>query len=279
MNGEVELLEMYRHWKGMVIDMEQEKTGFIKDYVVMDMETTGLNPKLDKIIEIGAARVRDGKVEKTFSTYINPGRSLSPRVSALTGIQDEELESAPFIEDVLPEFLTFVGDDYLLGHNLIFDYSFVKKAAVNQKLSFDKEGMDTLRIARRFLTDLESRRLGFLCEYYQIPLHAHRALHDAIATHELYQKLVESFYAKEADTFAPKKLVYQVKKEGPVTPRQKEFIRKLCEQNHIVIKENVIWIPALQDFPDKIDIERLTKNEASRLIDRLRAYFASKCEE
>lgn len=246
----------------------------IENYVVMDLETTGLNPKLDKIIEIGAVKVRNGQIEDTFSTYINPGRKLSERVSKLTGILDEQLETAPFIEAVLPEFLQFVGDDCLVGHNLMFDYSFMKKAAVNQKMTFEKEGMDTLKISRRFLVSLESRRLGALCDYYNIALVAHRALNDAVATHILFQKLVEEFYEKESDTFMPKPLVYQVKKEGPATPRQKEFIRKLCEQNNIIIEENILTLPKLRDFPAQLDVERLTKNEASRLIDRLRAYFA-----
>lgn len=249
----------------------------IENYVVMDLETTGLNPKLDKIIEIGAVKVRNGQIEDTFSTYINPGRKISERVSTLTGILDKQLETAPFIEEILPEFLQFVGNDCLVGHNLMFDYSFMKKAAVNQQMTFEKEGMDTLKISRRFLASLESRRLGALCDYYNIALVAHRALNDAVATHILFQKLVEEFYEKESDTFMPKPLVYQVKKEGTITPRQKEFIRKLCEKNNIVVEKNILILPELQDFPTQLDIERLTKNEASRLIDRLRTYFASEC--
>ena len=140
----------------------------INDYTVIDLETTGLNPKLDKIIEIGGVKVREGSVVEEFNTFVNPGRKLSERIIDLTGITDEEVEKAPYIEEILPEFLAFIGEDILLGHNLIFDYSFVKKAVVNQKLTFEKMGIDTLRIARRFLTDLESRNLGFLCNHYGI---------------------------------------------------------------------------------------------------------------
>lgn len=241
----------------------------IQDYVVMDIETTGLNPKTDKIIELGAAKVRNGEVVDTFSQYINPGRSLPSRIVELTGICDADLQDAPYIEEVMDAFMTFVSDDILLGHNLIFDYSFVKKAAVNQKKVFDKKGIDTLRIARRFLTELESRRLGFLCEHYQIELSAHRALNDALATHELYQKLGEQFFEKEADTFAPQTLVYSVKKEGPITPRQKEHLLRLAERYMITVEEGHFLQPEGKVILDVLDIERMTKNEASRLIDHL----------
>ena len=151
------------------------------NYVAFDIETTGLNPKYDKIIEIGAVRVRDGEVKETFSSYVNPARSLPERIVELTGIHDRDVEKAPYIEQILDAFLSFLGEDVLLGHNLLFDYSFVKKAAVNQKKTFEKAGIDTLRIAKRFLNDLASRNLGFLCEYYHIELEAHRALNDAVS--------------------------------------------------------------------------------------------------
>ncbi|MBQ2116928.1 MAG: ribonuclease H-like domain-containing protein, partial [Lachnospiraceae bacterium] len=103
----------------------------VNDYVVMDIETTGLNPKSEKIIELGAARIREGKVVDTFSAFVNPGRSLSDRIVELTGISDRDVENAPYIEEIIQDFVDFTGDDVLLGHNLSFDYSFVKKAAVN----------------------------------------------------------------------------------------------------------------------------------------------------
>ena len=96
------------------------------NYVAFDIETTGLNPKYDKIIEIGAVRVRDGEPADTFSTFINPGKSLPERIVELTGIHDEDVAGAPYIDALLEPFLSFVGDDVLLGHNFLFDYSFVK---------------------------------------------------------------------------------------------------------------------------------------------------------
>lgn len=242
----------------------------LTDYVAMDLETTGLNPRMEKIIEIGAVRVRNGVVEETFCTYINPAKAIPQRITELTGITNEDVSKAPYMEEVLPRFLEFLGEDYLLGHNIIFDYSFVKKAAVNQKLSFERKGIDTLRIARRFLTNLESRNLGFLCKHYGIPLEeAHRAYHDAHAAHLLYQRLSEEFYEKEEATFLPKPLVYSVKKEVPMTPRQKTYILDLAQKYHMEIENGQIVLPPVlvEKLGDRLDIEHMTKNEASRLID------------
>lgn len=244
----------------------------LTDYVAMDLETTGLNPRLDKIIEIGAVKVRNGVVTDTFCTYVNPAKSIPERITELTGIQNEDVKGAPYIEEVLSQFMEFLGEDYLLGHNIIFDYSFVKKAVVNQKLTFEREGIDTLRIARRFLTNLESRNLGFLCKHYQIPLEeAHRAYHDARAAHLLYQKLGEEFYEKEAACFQPKQLLYGVKKEVPMTPRQKTYILDLAGKYHIAIENGQMILPQVlvPKLGDRLDIEHMTKNEASRLIDCL----------
>lgn len=249
---------------------------FINDYITIDLETTGLSPKYEKIIELGAAKIRDGKVADTYSKFINPGKSLSERIVELTGIKEEDVLYAPYIEEVLEEFLKFLGDDILLGHNLIFDFSFIKKAAVNQKLAVEKQGIDTLKISRRFLTDLESRKLGFLCNHYNIELDAHRALNDAIATHELYQHLVSDFYDKEKDMFLPQKLVYTVKKESPITKKQYEQIMRLTDRYKIGVysKDDKEYMSPVENVNNEaIDIWHLTKNEASRLIDRLLSNF------
>lgn len=243
-----------------------------QDYVAFDIETTGLDPKYEKIIEIGAVRVRGGKAEDTFSTFVDPAKSLSPRIIELTGIHDEDVSGAPYIEEVLDELIAFAGEDVLLGHNLLFDYSFVKKAAVNQKKTFDKTGIDTLSIARKFLKELESRNLGFLCGHYHISLDAHRALNDAIAAHELYQILAREYGEKEPEAFMPRPLVYNAKREGPVTAKQLGLLQKLIIQYGLTC-DGTMLAPVVSVTDAHIDIKKMTKNEASRLIDRLLATF------
>ncbi len=226
----------------------------INSYVCIDLETTGLNPKTDKIIEIGAVKVIDGKVTDALSTYVNPGRKLEERIVELTGIVQHQVDEAPEIAQVMPHLIEFLEDLPLLGHRILFDYSFLKKAAVNQKLTFEKQGIDTLRIARCFLPELEKRSLEFLCKHYGITHQAHRALADAEATSVLYQKLAELFYEKDAKPFEPTPLNYSVKKETPITKPQKERLYRLIQQHNLTV-----------DY----DVEKLTRSEASRYTDKI----------
>jgi len=228
-------------------------------YISIDLETTGLEPKHDKIIEIGALRVEKGQITDTFSTFVNPGRNLEERITELTGIQDKDLKDAPYIQEILPQLFAFMGDLPLLGHSILFDFSFLKKAAANQKLSFERNAVDTLKISRKYLPELESRSLDYLCNYYEIPHKAHRALEDAKATHILYGKLVEQFGDKEPENsglFIPAALIYQVKRDTPATKAQKEQLYRLLEQKKI-------------NLP--VDIEQLTRSEASRIVDKIKS--------
>ena len=164
-----------------------------EEYTALDLETTGLNPKKDKIIEIGAVKVREGRIMDSFQCFVNPWRKLGEETRLLTGIDDGMLQDAPGIEEVLEPLIDFIGEDVLVGHRILFDYSFVKKAAVNRSLVFEKEGIDTLKLARKLLPDLESRKLGDLCNYYGIAHRAHRALADAEASSGLYQNWQNCF--------------------------------------------------------------------------------------
>ena len=125
----------------------------LTSYVALDLETTGLSPKHDRIIEIGAVKVIDGAPVEHLSRMVNPGRRLEERITELTGITDRDLVGAPCIEQLLPEVMAFLGELPLLGHRILFDYSFLKKAAVDVRRPFEKQGVDTLRIARRYLPD------------------------------------------------------------------------------------------------------------------------------
>lgn len=236
--------------------MNQSKT---ESYVCVDLETTGLNPKTDKIIEIGAVRVENGVRTESFESFVNPGCLLPQKITELTGITDAALKDAPEIAEVLPDLLAFLREDVLLGHSILFDYSFIKKAAVNRRMKFERQGIDTLRIARQFLPELESRSLDFLCGHYGIPHKAHRALADAEATSLLYDRLWEAFGEREeAALFAPVTLQYQAKRETPATPAQKERLYKLIAKHKIAVE---------------YDVEKLNRSEASRYTDRILAKY------
>ena len=239
----------------------------IRDFVSIDLETTGLLYKEDGIIELAAVRFRDGKEEDSFHTYINPGRVIPERITELTGISGEQVKDAPSFRDICLEVLAFIGDDVLMAHHISFDYAFLKRAVVNcapagwvKEHGFERKGIDTLKIARAFLPTLESRSLGALCKHYGIALDAHKALEDARATALLYVKLWEEFgNDKDAEAsmnklFLPYQLIYKIKKECPATRAQKERLYREMEKHKIV---------------PEYDVERLTKNESSRYLDRI----------
>ncbi|MCM1102250.1 MAG: 3'-5' exonuclease [Clostridium sp.] len=226
-----------------------------EDYISIDLETTGLNPARDRIIEIGAVKVLKGRIVDSMAALVNPGRRLGEHIVGLTGIRDTDLQDAPYIEDILPKLLDFMEELPLLGHSVLFDFSFLKKAAVDQKRSFEKAGIDTLKIARKYLAHLEHRNLDYLCGYFRIPHKAHRALEDATATHTLYLRLAESFYEQEKEgLFEPASLLYRAKYDKPVTIAQKEQLYRLLQQHNMVLDA---------------DVERMTRSEASRTINRI----------
>lgn len=227
----------------------------LRDYISVDIETTGVNAKWDRIIEIGAVKVRDGEVIDTFSELINPGVKISSFITNLTGIHNQMIEDKPTIEEVLPRFVEFAGDNCLLGHNIMFDYGFLKQNAINLNITFNKSGVDTLKIARKTLKGVESRGLEYLCNYYGIKdENHHRAFNDANVTSQLYLILMEKYGEEFPRLFEPKELIYTVKKLQPITERQKKYLTDLMKWHHIV--------------PD-FDINMLTKNEASKKIDKI----------
>lgn len=227
----------------------------IKDYVAFDLETSGLNCEMDEIIEIGALKVKGGKVAERFNQLIRPKVPVTPQITAITGITNEMLENAQPVEKVIPEFILFCRDEIMLGHNVMFDYKFTKVYAKRYGLPFEKKGIDTLKIARKVLPDLESKSLGALCEHYEIVNQAaHRAYHDALATAKIYHMLAHFYEEKYPKLFEPENLIYHQKKVSPATTKQKAYLKELLKYHKI-------------DFNQ--DMDAMTKSEMSKVIDKI----------
>lgn len=224
----------------------------INSFVALDVETSGLSPDNDKIIEIGMAKVLDGELIDKYSTLINPKRIISSKIVELTGITQDMLEDKPAIEDIIDDILEFIGDYPILGHNINFDYGFLKKAAVNSGYSFEKQGIDTLKLARRLLPEVEHKNLDYLCNYFGIDAgNSHRAYDDAVSAWRLFLSL----YNVKPDEEGFNELItlsYSVKKDVPSTPAQRRYLLALINMHGINIDE---------------DIDSLTKSRASKLID------------
>lgn len=227
----------------------------VNSYVCFDLETTGLSPERDEIIEIGAVKVAEGKVIDRFSRFVKPDNPISPLVTSLTGISNDMVANAGPTDRTIYDFLYFCEEYPVVGHNLMFDYRFTYRYAKKYYMDFKKEGLDTLKIARKVLPELPSRSLESLCDHYGIVnVSAHRAYHDALATAKLYQTLKYYFGASEEKLFNAEPLVWKQKKVQPATNRQKEYLKELAKYHRIEVNS---------------DLESLTRSEASRLIDKI----------
>ena len=161
------------------------------DFVVFDLETTGLSPEKNRIIEIGAVRVSGGEIVDRFSTFVNPEIPIPFEIEKLTSINDAMVIGAPKIEEALPRFLEFCGDAALVGHNAAFDVSFVAHSAARLGIPFDPTVLDTVTLAQHLLPNLNRYRLDTVAKALNVSLeNHHRAVDDAGATAEIFAAFV-----------------------------------------------------------------------------------------
>jgi DNA polymerase-3 subunit alpha (Gram-positive type) len=227
------------------------------NYLAVDLEMTGLHVKTDHILEIGAIRMEQGKATGSFEALINPHCRIPQEIIDLTGITQEQADHGEELDDVLPRFLEFMGDLPLLGHNLSFDYMFLKQACLNRGLSFNAPGIDTLRIARRFLPADQKKNLVALRDYFSIHTdQLHRAVADAWAAGQVYEKLLSGHGDLDPEVFLPKPIQISLKKQQPITIPQREQLERLLPSH-----------PDAPITPDEISL--LNRSEASRLIESL----------
>ena len=173
---------------------------YVADYVVFDLETTGISPKTDEVVEISAVKVEHGKVTDEFSTLVNPKRRIPYGASRVNGITDDMVAEAPFFEQVLEEFLEFIEGFVLVGQNIArFDMNFLYRDVEKYfERSLPNDYIDTLQMARRELPNLEHHRLTDLAEYYGISAEgAHRALNDCRMNQQVFEKMGNPVYKKQ----------------------------------------------------------------------------------
>lgn len=164
---------------------------FPADYTVVDIETTGLDPCWDEIIELSALRVRSGEVCGRFSTLVKPENKISDFITSLTGIANEDVADAPTISEALPDFLGFVGADIIVGHNVHFDVNFIyDAAAICSDKPVTNDIVDTMRLARHILPQLKHHRLHDVADALGVDsAGAHRGLVDCEMTHSVLHGL------------------------------------------------------------------------------------------
>ena len=201
-------------------------------YVVFDIETTGFSAVTDRIIEIGAVKVEDGKITDKFSTFVNPKRPIPFRITELTGITDEMVIGSPDIETILPQFIEFIGDAVLVAHNASFDVGFIEQNCKRQKIEADFTYVDTVALARVLLPALNRFKLDTVAKALNISLeNHHRAVDDAGCTAEIFVKFVQMLKERELTTLA------KVNEFGDLNP---DSIKKLPTYHVIILARNDI---------------------------------------
>ena len=179
------------------------KGGFADEFIVFDIETTGLSVLNSQIIEIGAVKIKDGAVLESFNEFVNPGVSIPENIVELTGIDDSMVADADKIDVVLRKFLDFIGDRLLIAHNANFDVSFIRKASRDLGFAFSNPYLDTVALSRFLNADLKSHKLDAVAKYFDLgDFNHHRACDDAEILARIFFAMVEKMARFDIKTFA-----------------------------------------------------------------------------
>ncbi len=162
------------------------------EYVVLDIETTGLNSEKDRITEIGAVKIKDSVIVDKFSSFVNPEMPIPNFIVKLTGITDEMVKSAPAIDSVLLKLLEFIGEAAVVAHNASFDLGFLRHNAKQIGKNIGNPVLDTLQLCRSMFPELGKHRLNVVAKHLGVSLeNHHRAVDDSKATAEIFIKCLE----------------------------------------------------------------------------------------
>ena len=174
---------------------------FDEEFVAFDLETTGLSPKNDTIIEIGAVVMKNGVELDRFQTFVDPHKSLTKEITDLTGITDDMVKGAPDITEVLPEFVKFVGNRVLVAHNADFDTAFIREACKKQGIPYTFTSADTLVLSQNLMTKLNKHKLNIVANALSLPeFNHHRAADDSVTCGLIMAKFMEMLEERDIHT-------------------------------------------------------------------------------
>ena len=162
------------------------------EYVVLDIETTGLSFQTEKITELGAVKIKNGEIIEEFESFVNPEKPIPEKIVEITHITDEMVKDAGTIEEVLPKFLEFLGDAVLVAHNANFDIGFIRHFAEKLGYKLDNTYIDTLSLSKQVFPDFKKYKLGLIAEKLGIKVEvAHRALDDVLTLVKVFNVIIE----------------------------------------------------------------------------------------
>ena len=209
-------------------------------YCVLDLETTGLSFRTEKITEVGIMKIKNGEVIDSFETFVNPEKPIPPKVVEVTNITDDMVKDAPKIEEVFPKILEFVGDSVLVAHNADFDIGFLKHNASILNLKLENTSLDTLRLAKDLFPDFKKYKLGIIADKLGITVDvAHRALDDVKTTVQVFNVMMNMLKEKGAKT------VDDIDKVLVSDELKKEAYKKLPSYHAIILAKDYVGLKNL----------------------------------
>ena len=249
---------------------------FDGEYVAFDLETTGLSAAKDRIIEIGAVVMKNGKEIERFQTFVNPGCKLSQEIIDLTGITDDLLVDAPGIEEILPKFLAFVGDRVLVAHNAKFDTGFIRNACARLGYEYKLTCADTLVLSQQLMPDLSRFKLDIVAKALNLPnFNHHRAADDANICGLIFGKFADMLKARGFTTL-------QAASEELLKEKSKGTIFNKKPQHIILLAKNQMGLRNLYHLLSNANLEyfrkvpRMPKSELMELREGI--IIGSACE-
>ena len=247
---------------GVPLALNEKGQNLNDTYVVFDLETTGFSSKNDKIIEIGAVKIKNGEIIGNFSEFVNPKRPIPYKIIELTGINDDMVRNAETIEEILPKFLEFIGDSVVVAHNASFDCSFISKNCNDLGLTFEPTIVDTVPLCRFLYPELKSVKLNIVAKHLGVKLESHhRAVDDAKATGDILLECIKK--AKEEmqiDTLAELNKIFL----------EKVDIKKLPTYHIIILAKTQAGIRNLYKLVSEAHIDnffRRPRTKKSRLME------------
>lgn len=209
-------------------------------YCVLDLETTGFSPRLEKITEIGVMKYQDGKVIDKFSCFVNPEKSIPPRVVEVTGITDDMVRNAETIDKVFPKLLEFIKDSVLVAHNAEFDVGFLRHVAKELGYEFDFTYLDTLSLAYELFPEYKTYKLGRIAKNLGIKFDvAHRALDDVDTTVKVFKVMLDMLKERGVNTLE------DIEIYASDETAKKEAFKKLRTHHAIILAKDYVGLKNL----------------------------------
>jgi len=233
------------------------------NYTMIDLETTGFNPSFDSIIEVACIKFRNGSEIDRFQSLIQPDERYDDNtfiddfITSLTGITNEMLETAPKFDSICTSLWEFLQDELIVGHNVNFDVNFLYDnfQNCNNNIVFNNDFVDTLRLARRTLPELNHHRLDDLTDYFQIDLPHHRALNDCLMTQDVLLNMSKIITDKGIDLSSSHKR----SKHQHVDLKNLQCTNSVVFEDHIFYDKNCVFTGVLESLPRK-DAAQLVVN-------------------